>query len=262
MSNIIHGLSAADYHARKEVSNSDLALFARSPAHYIARTLHPTKAMTFGTAFHCALLEPKRFEKDYAICPDFGDCRKASNKEAKILWLETNIDKVTITAEEVETIIRMTGSALVHDAAAKWIDDVEFTEVSIIAENECVAVRSRLDGLTSGRNIVDVKTTDDASPAAFAKSVWNYRYHVQNAFYVDNARRAGIDVDRMVFIAIEKDPPFAVAVYELDMASVGLGRKTYKRQLAEFAECQRFNHWPAYSSRVQTLSLPEWAFRK
>src|SRR5690606_3181532 len=33
--------------------------------------------------------------------------------------------------------------------------------------------------------IVDIKTTEDASPRGFARSVEKYRYHVQDAFYSD-----------------------------------------------------------------------------
>lgn len=45
--------------------------------------------------------------------------------------------------------------------------------------------------LTEAANVVvDVKTCDDASPEAFARSIANWRYHVQHPFYIDGLRQA------------------------------------------------------------------------
>lgn len=38
--------------------------------------------------------------------------------------------------------------------------------------------------------VVDVKTCEDASPEAFARSIANWRYHVQHPFYLDGLRQA------------------------------------------------------------------------
>lgn len=45
--------------------------------------------------------------------------------------------------------------------------------------------------LSAANNVVvDVKTCDDASPEAFARSIANWRYHVQHPFYLDGLREA------------------------------------------------------------------------
>jgi len=62
-----------------------------------------------------------------------------------------------------------------------------------------------------------------------------------------------------MFVFIEKKPPYAVAVYELDEESVEKGRELYAQDLKLYKECKEWDHWPAYSSKVQTLSLPKWA---
>jgi len=62
-----------------------------------------------------------------------------------------------------------------------------------------------------------------------------------------------------VFIAVEKTAPYAVGVYCLDPASVAMGRERNLRNLDLLESCQSSGHWPAYSSEIETISLPAWA---
>ncbi len=62
-----------------------------------------------------------------------------------------------------------------------------------------------------------------------------------------------------VFIAVEKTPPYAVALYELDAEAVDLGRALARRDLARYANARDFGVWPGYPDAVQSLSLPKWA---
>lgn len=68
--------------------------------------------------------------------------------------------------------------------------------------------RCRPDYIHSSGIIVDLKSTLDASPAAFAKSCANSRYHVQDAFYSEGFYQAAGEWPRgFVFIAVEKPRP-------------------------------------------------------
>jgi hypothetical protein len=93
--------------------------------------------------------------------------------------------------------------------------------------------------------------------------VANYRYHAQEAFYTDGYRFANpgefADELSFIFVAVEKEAPFGVAVYELDQEAVNIGRALYKRNLETYVRCRAANEWPAYPNEVQTLSLPKWA---
>jgi hypothetical protein len=64
-------MSAEKYHGNKEaVGHSSLVRLMRSPAHYQEYINHPpqpSQAMVFGTAVHCAVLEPTVFAEDYAM---------------------------------------------------------------------------------------------------------------------------------------------------------------------------------------------------
>ena len=105
--------------------------------------------------------------------------------------------------------------------------------------------------------MVDLKTTKDADWKAFQKSIANFRYHVQAAYYMDNAKQLG--ADDFIFIAQEKDPPYAVAVYQLEETDIKKGREEYEVNLHQLKQCRKNNSWPGYGNMVMSISLPGWA---
>jgi exodeoxyribonuclease VIII len=107
--------------------------------------------------------------------------------------------------------------------------------------------------------VVDLKTTKSASKRGFAKSVAEYRYHVQAAIYTDLLEANGLFVPEFIFIAVEKTYPYAVGIYKLDQDALDLGRSLYQRDLALYKHCVEMDDWPAYPEEVVTLSLPAWA---
>jgi hypothetical protein len=102
--------------------------------------------------------------------------------------------------------------------------------------------------------IVDLKTTTDASPDGFARSVAQYRYHVQQAHYLQSHI-----ADRFIFLAVEKTFPYCVATYELDADAVAVGEQLRQSNLQAIANCKDAQSWPGYTDQIQTLSLPRWA---
>jgi hypothetical protein len=82
-----------EYHRRQlgVVSCSAMTPLDRSPAHYVqwlkdGDQEEPTPALTFGSAFHCAALEPERFALEYVAEPVFGDCRsRTSSPEERLV---------------------------------------------------------------------------------------------------------------------------------------------------------------------------------
>jgi hypothetical protein len=107
--------------------------------------------------------------------------------------------------------------------------------------------------------VADVKTTEDARPDAFRKSVANYGYHRQDAFYRGGLSAIGASAQHFVFVVVEKTPPHAVAIYALDQDAVSRGFNSVQADMRRLAECMRSGEFPGYDASIQTLSVPPWA---
>jgi exodeoxyribonuclease VIII len=182
-----------------------------------------------------------------------GDRRTKDGKAAYEAIIASGMNP--LNQEQWDNITGAAAAVHAHPAAAPLLNGIQ-TEVSCFDSWNGVKVKARIDGL--GKDyIIDVKTTQDASPASFGKSCAQFRYHVQAAWY---QRMTG--VNRFIFIAVEKEAPYGVACYELDQQAIDLGHSIIEEQLRTFVECQQLNSWPCYSSTIQSLSLPAWAARQ
>lgn len=202
--------------------------------------------------------------------------------EIKSVWLENNGHRNVLDADAWDQLHRMRDAVYAHPAARALLTAVpgkaEQSVYWIDAETgelcRCRPDFWRLDGI-----VVDVKTCEDASPEGFAKSIHNWRYHVQHPFYQDgiNAMREQLlaasqgeefppqipaPVRAFVFLAVEKKAPHAVAVYMLDAEAVELGRMEYRRDLNTLHQCIETGVWPGYGDAIQPITLPAWAFTK
>jgi exodeoxyribonuclease VIII len=121
-------------------------------------------------------------------------------------------------------------------------------------------LKCRPDWLTNdGKIVVDLKTTDDASPRGFAKSISQWRYWVQAGFYVNVLEGAtGIRPEQFIFCCVEKKAPYAVSVLAADQEMIEQGWRQALRELDVLATCKKANTWPGYSDQIETVSLPNW----
>lgn len=260
---IDHTLTNAEYHQHPAISKSGLDRIDQSPAHYRAWLTEKrvsTPALAFGTAAHSYILEPEIFDDGYIVMTDKIDRRTKVGKEAWETFQAEAGDRQVLTHEDFAALVAMRGNVDAHPVARELLEE-GVAEASVFGELFNVAVKCRPDWLRANDGIVvDLKTTDNASPNAFARSIAKYRYAVQAALYQDILAAEGIDVKAFVFIAVEKTAPHAVGVYELDGESLEVGQIAYQRNLDTYRRCLETDHWPAYSNAVETLTLPRWAF--
>lgn len=260
------GISEATYHERELIaSKSALELVRRSPAHFMAwlngQEEEATPAMEFGSAFHCAALEPAIFAKLYAAEPDFGDCRFKEAKAERDAWRRDNAGKKLLSANDHASIMAMVASVHGHPLAGKMIADGE-PELTVRWRDEATGIecKGRADyWVAKHRMVVDLKSSLDGSPGEFPKAAANFGYHRQDAFYRTGFAAVGEPVDHFVFVVVEKKAPFAVSVYALDGNAVSLGNAQNRRSLDVMGECVKSGNWPGYEPSIQTLKLPPWA---
>lgn len=262
-------LDNADYHRHAAVSKSHLDLIARSPLHYWARYIdpnrvepEPTPAMAIGSAVHTHVLELDQWDARYVTCPDGIDRRTKMGKAEWEAFTVASTGRTVLSKADAQLVMKMGHAVWSHPAAAMLLNlpgQAETTHMWIDRTTglEC---KCRPDWMTTdGSLVVDLKTTEDASPAGFRKSIGSWRYHVQSAWYLHGLEQAtGHRPDQFIFICVEKKPPHAVAVYAADSEMIGIGYDTAMRDLQRLAECKAAASWPGYSEQVEIIGLPGW----
>lgn len=236
----------------------------RSPAHYRAWLEAPdvdSDAYRLGRGLHCAALEPERYRRDYVVLPEFGDLRTKAAKAAKAEWLADHEGQAWLPAADAEAAERMVAALHAHPLAAPLLRGGH-PEVTALWEDADTGLQccARADyWIPSRRVLVDLKTTRDASPRAFARAIGQYRYHVQDAHYRAGWEACGERADHFIFIAIEKTPPYGISVHQLDPDSLLRAEDSRRGDLRRLADCVRDNDWPCYDARIHTTQAPQWA---
>jgi PDDEXK-like domain of unknown function (DUF3799) len=266
---LVRGMSSEAYHAIAEaIGSSGLRKLARTPLHFFGATLDPQRppgktsdAKSAGTLAHCALLEPDQLLERYAVKPAGLDGRTREGKA----WIAEMAGRQPVTAEQLETAQRQAqairalpeiGPLLARGAAevsAFWIDEATGVHckcrpdwVHPVDDNSVV--------------ILDLKTTQDASESGFARTIWNYRYDLQAAWYSDGFEQAsGLMVMGFVLVCTEAEWPHAAAAYMLEDHAMDHARAQIRELLDLYAQCKREDTWPGYVSSIQPISLPSWA---
>lgn len=244
------------------ISKSGLDLINRSPAHYMyGAQREPSRSMHLGTAIHAAILEPELFQREYMLLRDVKDRRSSAYKDA----VATHGAERVLTASESDVVVGMYASVYANKRARDWLQKIKHTELSLFVKHPTtgVNVRCRYDAITSDGYAIDLKSTRDASPDEFAKSIYNFRYHVQAALYSDAYEIAtGEKLKGFIFIVVENEIPHATMIYELDDISLGIGRNEYERNLRDYAKCLETDDWHGYETHggeTDLIALPEWA---
>lgn len=255
-----------EYHAAVGVSKSDLDLISRSPAHYQfakRNPSEPTPAMLLGTAVHKLVLEPEDFEKEFIIAPEC-DRRTKEGKALYAEFMEKSAGKSIITVQQYNDIFKIASAVKNHPLAGKLLTG-GIAEQSYFWEEDGVKCKCRPDYLrTDIKAMIDLKTARNASPESFTKAAFDYRYHVQAAWYLRGMKALGYDIENFIFITVETEAPYAVCVYAADELMIKLGNITAEENFKTICNCIKTDHWYSYDEvpEIHSLSLPEWIIRK
>lgn len=261
MAAIDYRMSHADYLALDALGSSDVKRLMRSPAHYRAggSPMDPQTA-AIGTATHMAILEPERFALEVVAAPAL-DRRTAAGKAAAAAFAAEHAGKLVIGADDFDLVRRMADAVRAHPAAAELLTD-GVAECSMTWSDEASGApcKSRPDWLRADGLIVDVKTARDASPGGFQRALGQYGYAVQAAWYLAGARRVlREEPGGFVFVAVEKEPPYAVGVYAIEQQSVQAADDRIASALQRWKACTESGVWPAYSDLIEPINAPAWA---
>ncbi len=262
---MIAGLTNAQYQAREDLSVSMLKELAKSPMHLRYRMSHlqePTPAMQIGTVFHAAVLEPDSLSDIVAVAPEVD----RRTKDGKTLWAQFEREahgKIILKQAEYDQIDEMVMALMAHDEASRLIRMNGLTEVSCFwADYRGFGCKCRPDRITPDGIVLDLKSTEDASPDGFARACAQYKYHWQAAWYLDGLTAAsGYQHDDFRLIAVEKKPPYGVGAYQMPRVYIDIAREQIAPLLDLYKRCREEDSWPGYSNKTEVLQMPVWALR-
>nr|DAH98732.1 MAG TPA: Exodeoxyribonuclease 8 [Caudoviricetes sp.] len=284
-------LSNNQYHADTEhINGSGLwNLYDRCPAawRYKDEEDEQSKALIFGTGSHTALLEPERFEAEYARMPskeDFGSdllvtvsdmnswakergikglsgktkaevikIIRSTGEPVKIydeerLLAELNAkDRILLEGNDYDTIMQM--RAVIHaNSYYSSLLSGAYSEVSILGEFLGEPSKVRFDCLTRGGDIIDYKTAVSAKPDEFFRHAARLGYFMKMTMQHDMFVEAYGHAPRSVNLLVqEKKSPFIPALIRLTDEQLSIGRIQLRSAMEIYKACKKANSWPGYS---------------
>jgi hypothetical protein len=265
---VVREMPAELYHSDPAIGSTAIKALLRSAAHYKSEYLDgvkrdETKALRIGTYIHTAALEPERWKRDFFTAPEWLHHGNSKEGKAERAAFRASVspNHKTVDDDEYQLVEAIAASIRRHPAASYLLRDVAATELSLFWECETtgVACKARLDSTKRGV-VVDLKSTEDASPEAFTKAIINYGYDSQCAHYWDGyAATHGQEPAGYFWIVVEKSAPYAVAVYSAGEDVLARGRTRRLRALDRLCESRASGIYPGYGDMVQQISLPSWA---
>jgi exodeoxyribonuclease VIII len=269
-----------DYHSDlTAVARGDILAFRKSGKAFLARRGKEAdeegetpQPLRIGRAAHILALEPHRFKDTFVVMPEFTGMTKdgklsAQSKEArdkKATWLADRPPGTDfVTEEELNHLRGMCEALLQHPQARSMFENGILENVGYYRDPETgLKCRIKPDCISERLNgLFDFKTARDVSYKRFSNSVWDNRYDIQLVKYAFGAAQIlGRKPDVLGWVAVEKTPPYEVAVWIADEAMIELAERHYRKAMNGIAEAVRTNTFTFRQKEAQNLGLPQWAF--
>lgn len=281
MNQLIHNLPFADYLALPAFSSSQLKLVLDCPRrlkHAMDNPEDPKKeCFLLGHALHGRTLENRQ---TYVIRPSKYPAKVKGEIVEKDWhggadwckdWLKQHDAQDVLSPEQHESVLAWDAAIKAHDRSMELLDVEGHAEVTGIATDPDTGLqmRIRIDWLpTDGTALLDVKTTMDASPEGFERTIRDLHYDLSAYSYlrVYNLIADELGLPRkqdFVFIAVEKEPPYIPIVYHIDGLFLQTGRRKYELATRRLCQALESGNWDAYGNdKVHHLTPPDWYCKK
>ena len=261
-----------DYYANRALSHSKLSCLAQNPMEFRMRyvddppSLPPKESDAFamGHAVHCLALEPESFADRFFVLPKI-DRRTKEGKAAYAEIQEASKSKTLLDGDDYADAIACVQALNNHAEFATIMAQPKRVEVPFEFDLFGHRFKAKPDCIVdSMRLIVDIKTTDDASPHKWQWSAVDYGYHRQAWIYQEALMRSTDAAYRFVFAVVEKPKPSTrgipptVALYELDPFTVEMGEQDVYTLVQDYEHRQHIGWWQQYySNGIVPLRLPK-----
>ena len=278
MNNGIHtGITIEDYHAnRTHISSTQIRLAKKSLKEfqwYMEGKIEKPKGshLDFGNAFELALLDQEEFSKKVTIQKDMQWCQEVLEKNPDVkVPRNTNAYRALrdealmgrdntyvindFGPESYFTIEAMLESCYADKVIQGLIRNTEYQLSLFWTDEETgLGLKTRPDICKRKKNIIiNVKTAEDGSPAAFSKELVKYDYPLQAAIEITGCLQTGLmeRVDNYFWLVCEKKAPFNAAVYEFGQDDIKMSMDELHFLLNKLKKAKEENLYPGYSDRA------------
>lgn len=263
---LVYGLPEAEYHAPKdELSSTGAKLLLESPAKFKHQVIDGNRvhraSYDLGTAVHTRVLG---VGEQFITYPEehLTKSGNASTSAKTVAWADEQraSGKVILSPADATVSAAMAEAVLTHPLAKKLFEREGHSEVSVFDSSRGVKRRGRFDYLPDEGGIaVDLKTTMDASKSGFAKSAAKFGYHIQRGHYLDILQRATGRKADMLFVTVEKEAPYLVAVHKLSEEFADMGEVEALEAVNIYQRCMESGEWPGYPVEINELAPPMYS---
>lgn len=282
---IVHGLSFGDYCGADGWAGR---MSASAVSHGLVSMLElrafldgdlaggDSPAMAFGRAYHCRLLEPERFDSDYAVWPDFAsdpaniDTKGKQSTSAATVWVKTRMKiweaehcgQERLSCADADAIDAMNRVVRAHPVV-KLLRAKGGAEVSIRGELCGLPCKARLDRLQDDNSlIIDLKKTRSLATHSLERAILEYDYHVKAAFYRDLLHAITGRWASWLWLFQQDKPPYDVRPWQPPDDDLECGRSEYRGVLSRYKHCLKTGVWPGMAQEIEHYGLPEWRRRQ
>jgi exodeoxyribonuclease VIII len=256
-----------NYFSHPGLSKSGLVKMAQSPAHFKAppkpKSPQQETTLNIGTAFHCAVLEPDKYDLRFDVLPPEMNLTTKAGKELKAKAEAAG--KILLKYDDHQNIQSMALAVRHHPGAKMLIESPGPVEEPVYFKDPMYGFDWKIkpDKLTANCMIPDLKSTADARFSEFQRTASNLHYHWSAFLYLWGMTiKTGVPYRDYLFIVVERDMPYGVMIYfaSHDMLLQAACEIAPLRKL--YADCLEKDQWPAYPVEPQYLELPRWAKMK
>lgn len=257
-----------DYRAdSRHINFSILKHILRSPAHMMQAMKadkETTDDMRFGTAAHCALLEPKEYDKRFVVWD--GGTRRGHEWDQ---FNRLNAGKEILTRAQSDRVLSVKAAvnAYTKFPLAQILERGRREESLVWTDKQTgIPLKTKIDCMTD-ECIIELKFVEDARPEAFSRRVADlaFSYDMQAAIQQEGFEANFSKTVPVMLIAIEKDAPHGIRIYDAGHADnigngsrsvMANGKRKLRTALKRLAECRGNNIWPGYENDIEELSVP------
>jgi exodeoxyribonuclease VIII len=260
-------VSYESYHSQPGLRASHLHSLKKTPAHYRASLLDrgSTDALEFGRIFHFAMEHSENFLDLYRVEPDVDKRTKAGKDAMEDFKLSVKPENIIVKAKWAEPIVGMFQACMEHPKVSQmlkagvketslWVEDDETGEI----------LQCRPDFIANLGYTIDIKTTRDASESFFYgqifRSRWADPFYILSAAHYNHCLKLAkiAKEDQFTLVAIEKEPPYGITWWPLDMGCLAPGEQWRSHLTKIYSECRKSNNWPCYPVRGVPVTPPDW----